>query len=67
MTSKDAPKLPLDPLAVARAAGLDQAVDQFPGDVLAAAQSALRALKSCPAIDDAAAEPWPPMRIRRRP
>jgi hypothetical protein len=54
----------LDPLAVARAAGLDQVVDQFPDDVLAAAQAVAQDRADLPTLDDATAEPWPPMRIR---
>ncbi|MEA2950069.1 MAG: hypothetical protein QOI40_5399 [Alphaproteobacteria bacterium] len=54
----------LDPLAVARAAGLDQVVDQFPDDVLAAAQAVAQDRADLPTLGDATAEPWPPMRIR---
>lgn len=54
----------LDPLAVARAAGLDQLVDQFPDDVLAAAQAVAQDRADLPTLGDATAEPWPPMRIR---
>jgi hypothetical protein len=53
-----------DVLAVARAAGLEQAVSRFPDDVLAAAQAAAQDRDDMPAVDGAAAEPWPPMRIR---
>lgn len=54
-----------DAFAVARAAGLDKAVTQFPEDVADAAQAAARARATCPKLDDITAEPWPPMRIRR--
>jgi hypothetical protein len=49
---------------VARAAGLDKAVAQFPDDVADAARTAAQDLGDLPAIDGAAVEPWPPMRIR---
>ena len=64
--SKDAGAPALDVFAMARAAGLDTAVKQFPQDVAAAAQSALADRAELPALDNFAAEPWPPMRIRRR-
>jgi hypothetical protein len=54
----------IDVLALARAAGLDKAVEQFPEDVRLAAQSAARARGTLPALDHANAETWPPMRIR---
>ena len=56
-------KYQLDPLAVARAAGLDEAVRLFPDDVLAAAQALAQDRADLPAVDGAA-EPWPPMHIR---
>ena len=48
--------------ALAKAAGLEKALSEFPGDVAAAAAQALAMTKAirCPA--DPAAEPWPPMR-----
>ena len=64
-TSKDAGTRELDVFAMARAAGLDTAVKQFPQDVAAAAQSALEDRAELPALDNFAAEPWPPMRIRK--
>jgi hypothetical protein len=63
MTDSKPAKYPLDPLAVARAAGLDRCVDLFPDDVIAAAQAAAQDRAELPAIDGAA-EPWPPMHIR---
>jgi hypothetical protein len=47
---------------LARAAGLDKALAQFPDDVAMAAEQALgnRGAIAYPA--DPAAEPWPPMR-----
>jgi hypothetical protein len=65
MAKRDDAKSGIDAFAVARAAGLEKAVAQFPEDVADAAQAAARARASCPALDDIAAEPWPPMRIRR--
>lgn len=64
-TAKDADKPELDVFAMARAAGLDTAVKQFPQDVAAAARSAAADRDELPALDNFAAEPWPPMRIRR--
>ena len=58
----DGPKL--DPFAVARAAGLDKAVAEFPECVADAARAAAQDLDDMPAIDGTT-EPWPPMRIRR--
>jgi hypothetical protein len=50
--------------ALARAAGLDKAFTQFPGDVAAAVQSAAQARSALHAQENVAAEPWPPMRVR---
>jgi hypothetical protein len=50
--------------ALARAAGLAQAVKQFPQDIAAAAQAAASARSAAGALDQVAAEPWPPMRVR---
>ena len=49
-------------LEIARVAGLDKAIAEFPDEVIAAAKSAadLRSLFTGP--DDAAVEPWPPMK-----
>lgn len=58
---------PLDPFAVARAQGLDKAVEQYPDCVADAARAAAADLADMPAEDDATsgdistAEPWPPM------
>jgi hypothetical protein len=54
----------LDVYALAREAGLEIAVSQFPADVAAAAQAAAHARKGMPDLDNVVAEPWPPMRIR---
>lgn len=64
-TSDDVGKPELDVFAMARAAGLDTAVKQFPQDVAAAAQSAAADRAELPALDSFTAEPWPPMRIRK--
>jgi hypothetical protein len=64
MTDNKIAKGVLDPLAVARAAGLNQIVDQFPDDVLVAAQAVAQDRADLPTLDDLTAEPWPPMRIR---
>ena len=48
--------------AVARAAGLDKALSDFPEDVEAAAAQALNNAHAIRIPTDPAAEPWPPMR-----
>lgn len=48
--------------ALARAAGLDRALAEFPEDVAAAAAQALKNAEAIRAPVDPAAEPWPPMR-----
>jgi hypothetical protein len=57
----DAPKL--DPIAVARAAGLDEVAKRYPDDILAAAAAMAQDLANFPAIEGVP-EPWPSMRIR---
>jgi len=49
-------------IALARAAGLDKAVADFPDDVFAAAQQALGNAGAIAIPTDPAEEPWPPMR-----
>jgi hypothetical protein len=63
MTDRIARKLDEHTLAVARAAGLDKAVAEFPDCVAVAARAAAQELADMPPIDGAA-EPWPSMRIR---
>ncbi len=58
----DITRLTEDVLAEARRAGLDRAVNEFPEDVMAAADAAAKARDACPAPGDPTAEPWPPMR-----
>jgi hypothetical protein len=48
--------------ALARRAGLDRALADFPDDVAAAAAQADSRRAVLHAPDDPAAEPWPPMR-----
>jgi len=48
--------------ALARAAGLDKALAEFPEDLFAAAQQALGNAGAIQVPTDPAAEPWPPMR-----
>ena len=48
--------------ALARLAGLDRALADFPDDVAAAAAQALGHRGALQAPEDPAAEPWPPMR-----
>jgi len=54
----------MDPViaALARAAGLDKAIADFPEDVVAAAEQALQQARTVQVPVDPAAEPWPPMR-----
>lgn len=54
----------LDVLALARMAGLEKAVDEFPDDVIAAAKAAAHTRSTLPATCNSADEPWPPMRMR---
>ena len=67
MTARKPPAARLDAFALAREAGLDKAVKQFPADVDTAAHAAANARNAMPALDDVAAEPWPPMRVRKAP
>jgi hypothetical protein len=48
---------------LARCAGLDKALAQFPDDVAAAAAQAEGVAKRVNGPTDPAAEPWPPMRV----
>jgi hypothetical protein len=54
----------MDPIvaALARAAGLDKALAEFPDDIEAAAAQALGHKDGVRYPADPAAEPWPPMR-----
>ncbi len=47
---------------LARAAGLEKALAEFPEDVAAAAAQALNNAGVIQVPDDPAVEPWPPMR-----
>lgn len=47
---------------LARAAGLEKALAEFPDDVAAAAAQALNNAGAIQVPHDPAAEPWPPMR-----
>jgi len=48
--------------ALAKAAGLDKALAQFPEDIEAAAAQALTHAEAVKFPADPAVEPWPPMR-----
>ena len=48
--------------ALARRAGLDKALAEFPDDVEAAAKQAAGVMPKIMAPSDPRAEPWPPMR-----
>ncbi len=59
------PERPLDEtavIAVATAAGLNIAVEQFRSDVIGAAKAAMQARSGYSLPKDPASEPWPPMR-----
>jgi hypothetical protein len=64
MAAKKAIGPALDANALALAAGLGNAVKQFPQDVEVAAMSAAQARGALGAQENVAAEPWPPMRVR---
>ena len=49
-------------VALARAAGLEKALAEFPDDVAAAAAQALDNAGAVKVPTDPRAEPWPPMR-----
>ena len=67
MATKKAIEPGLDAGTLVRAAGLDETFKQFPDDIAAAVQAAANARNAMPALDDVAAEPWPPMRMRSAP
>jgi hypothetical protein len=48
---------------LARRAGLDKALMEFPEDVAAAAEQATSAVAKIKTPADPRAEPWPPMRV----
>ncbi len=54
----------MDPIvvALAKAAGLEKALAEFPDDVAAAAAQAMNNAGAVQYPTDPAAEPWPPMR-----
>ena len=54
----------MDPIvaALAKAAGLDKALTDFPEDIEAAAAQAMGHAEAVRYPTDPAAEPWPPMR-----
>jgi hypothetical protein len=49
--------------ALARRAGLEKALAEFPDDVEAAAAQAATTIERLQRPDDPRAEPWPPMRV----
>ena len=49
-------------IALARAAGLEKALADYPDDVAEAAAQAVRTAKAIRVPIDPAVEPWPPMR-----
>jgi hypothetical protein len=48
---------------LARRAGLEKALAEFPEDIEAAAKQAAAAAKGIKPPDDPRTEPWPPMRV----
>jgi hypothetical protein len=48
---------------LARRAGLDKALAEFPEDVITAAEQTSGSIEKMKAPTDPRAEPWPPMRI----
>jgi hypothetical protein len=54
----------MDPVtvALAKAAGLDKALAEFPEDIEAAAEQAVGHAEAVKFPTDPAVEPWPPMR-----
>jgi hypothetical protein len=59
----------MDPIivALAKAAGLEKALAEFPADVEAAAAQAMNNAHSVQYPTNPADEPWPPMRAGSRP
>ena len=60
--------MPIDKRALellARRAGLEKTLAEFPDDVAAAAEQAANAVERMQAPTDPRAEPWPPMRAGR--
>jgi hypothetical protein len=59
----------MDPIviALAKAAGLEKALTDYPLDVAAAAAQALNNADAVRVPTDPAAEPWPPMRAGKAP
>jgi hypothetical protein len=49
--------------ALAKAAGLDKALAEFPADIEAAAAQAMGHADAVKYPTDATAEPWPPMHV----
>ncbi len=66
MPDEDKPKLDPHTLAMARAAGLDKVLAEFPACVADAARAVARDLADMPVADGAIGteEPWPSMRVR---
>jgi hypothetical protein len=62
---RKAPEAEPSASALARDAGLEEALNRFPADVAAAAHAAAQARGAMPDLDDVVAEPWPPMQIRK--
>jgi hypothetical protein len=63
MSTASAKTVTVDILIVAREVGLNEAVDVFPEEVIAAAQSAAQAQTAMRGTDILTLEPWPPMRV----
>jgi hypothetical protein len=52
--------------AIARRAGLERALEAFPDDVVAAANSAAKATDRIRRSSSTPSEPWPPMVVVRK-
>ena len=63
MSEKNLNETHKEAFEVARRAGLEKAVMEFPEDVLVAAEAAARARSAFPAPVSPNAEPWPPMKV----
>ncbi len=53
--------------ALAKAAGLEKALNEFPADIAAAIEQAVNTAAAIRYPADPAAEPWPPMRAGAAP
>lgn len=64
-TTHEPPQMDPTITALAKAAGLDKALTEFPADIEAAAAQALGHAEAVKYPTDPAAEPWPPMQAEQ--